>query len=74
MTNKKCKHCGETIRNSYHHCSKTNRTYREDDTGDFALSAIVAYATDSAILGGLVGGDIGGAILGDLFNGGDLFD
>jgi hypothetical protein len=30
-------------------------------------------ATDSALLGGLLGGDIVGGVVGDLFNG-DLFD
>ena len=75
MSNK-CKHCRETI-NSWedeHYCTVTGRTYTEDgDNGDFLLSAIVGYATDSAILGGLVGGDMLGGMLGDMFDG-DLMD
>jgi hypothetical protein len=39
-----------------------------DHEDGFITSAVVGYATDSALLGVLVGGDITGAILGDLFN------
>lgn len=76
MSNK-CKHCGETIHSwqDEHRCSVTGRTYSKDnDDGDFLLSAIIGYATDSALLGGLIGGDMTGGILGDVFNGGSLFD
>lgn len=75
MSNK-CKHCGQTIQSwqNSHDCPRTGKTYSEDsDDGDFLLSAIVGYATDSAILGGLVGGDMFGGILGDMFDG-DLMD
>lgn len=68
----KCKHCNKEV-TLPHHCSVTNRTYREEDSGDFLLSAAIAAATDSAIIGGLVGGDIVGGIVGDMFDG-DLFD
>ena len=40
----------------------------EDNTSDFATSLAVAYATDSAILGTLVGGDPVGAMIGDSLN------
>jgi len=74
MSNK-CKHCGQTIYSSSHHCPQTGKTYSEDsDNGDFLLSAIIGYATDSALLGGLLGGDLGGGMLGDVLNGGSLFD
>jgi hypothetical protein len=73
MSNK-CKHCEQTIYGSSHTCPQTGRTYSEDsDNGDFLLSAIIGYATDSAILGGLLGGDFGGGMLGDMFDG-DLMD
>ena len=43
----------------------------EDDGGDFLLSALVAYSTDSTMLGAIVGGDLMGAIVGDLLNNDD---
>jgi len=45
----------------------------QGESDDFILSALIGFATDSAILGGLLGGDIVGGIVGDLFDG-DLFD
>lgn len=50
-----------------------DRLMSEGKSGDFALSALIGYASDSAILGAIFGGSITGAILGDLFDG-DLFD
>lgn len=54
---------------SKYHCTTEDTTHvvKEED-GDFLLSAAVAYATDSAIIGGLVGGDMMGGIVGDLLN------
>lgn len=56
------------------------RNYRELDssdrlnsTGDFIISAAIGAVTDSAILGGFIGGDMLGGIVGDLLDG-DLFD
>jgi hypothetical protein len=40
---------------------------------DFLASAAIGYATDSALLGGLLGGSFEGGIVGDLLDG-DLFD
>lgn len=45
-----------------------------DSSGDFLMSAAIGYATDSALLGGMLGGDMAGGIVGDLMSGGDLFD
>lgn len=67
-----CKHCNERFYSS-HYCEKERRTIRESDTGDFLTSAVIGYATDSAILGGLLGGDMTGGIVGDLLDG-NLFD
>lgn len=76
MSNR-CKYCGETISSweDEHFCSETGETYTKDsgDDGDVLLSAAIGYATDSAILGGLLGGDMGGGILGDMLDG-DLMD
>lgn len=68
-----CKHCNKQV-HLPHTCPVAHRTIRSEDEGDFLLSAAVGYATDSAILGALVGGDITGAIVGDVLNGGELFD
>jgi hypothetical protein len=53
---------------------RKRRQASESDGGDALLSGLIAYGTDSAIAGALLGGDIAGAVIGDLFNGGDLFD
>ncbi len=70
---KTCKHCGLQV-NGSHQCEVAKRiiTTETNDDSDFLLSAAVGFATDSAILGTLVGGDIVGGIVGDLLNGGDL--
>jgi len=70
---KKCKHCGERIQGSTHTCFVTNRTYHIDDDSDFLLSMVIGVATDSAITGGIIGGDIIGGIVGDSIDG-NLFD
>lgn len=67
-----CKHCNERFYSS-HYCRSEHRTITENDTGDFLLSAAIGFGTDSAILGGLLGGDMTGGILGDILDG-DLFD
>lgn len=59
----KCKHCGK---DGSHFCSKLQRHITEEaDSGDFLLSMAVAMASDSALLGYAVGGDLVGAIVGD---------
>jgi hypothetical protein len=64
---KTCKHCNKQVSGS-HQCEVANRTINEDDDGDFLLSAAIGYATNSAILGSLVGGDLLGGIVGDALN------
>lgn len=67
----RCKHCG---RDGQHFCTQLNRILTPaNDLDSFIISAAVAAITDSAILGGLLGGDIVGAVLGDSLDG-DLFD
>ncbi len=41
--------------------------------GNFLMSAAIDAVTDSALLGGLIGGSFTGAIVGDMLDG-DLFD
>ncbi len=69
-----CKHCKECLREGteYHNCKKEGMlNLKLDDS--FLISTIIGYATDSAILGGLLGGDMTGGIIGDILDG-DLFD
>jgi hypothetical protein len=73
MDPKKCKHCGEIVRSSFHSCSVTGEDHDSNDDGSFLISAAIAAATDSALLGGLLGGDMLGGVVGDLLDG-DLFD
>lgn len=47
---------------------------RKNDLLDVAVSAAIGYSTNSALLGGFLGGSFEGGILGDILNGGDLFD
>jgi len=81
-----CKKCGKSPCACQHYVSpfdeggvptkpSTSSRRSEDDSGvgDFLISAGVAAATDSALLGIALGGDAMGAIAGDLFDG-DLFD
>jgi hypothetical protein len=45
-----------------------------NSSGDFLTSAAIGYATDNALLGGVLGGDMLGGIVGDLLDGdGGLF-
>lgn len=44
---------------------------RITDNSDFALSMAVAAATDSTILGVMAGGDMAGAVIGDMLNDSD---
>lgn len=48
----------------------TDTTTEEDDT--FIESAVISGLTNSTGLGVLIGGDVAGAILGDLLNDGDI--
>jgi hypothetical protein len=68
------KHCEEYVSNyaTSHNCKRKGLlNIREDDS--FLTSTIIGLATDSALLGGLLGGDIVGGMLGDILDG-DLFD
>jgi hypothetical protein len=42
--------------------------YNNQNNADFLTSMMVAQETDSAALGVLMGGDVGGAIIGDMLN------
>ena len=68
----KCPKCGKTVPGD-HYCTQQGRVVPVDDSGDFLTSALVAGVTDNAAIGALFGGDIVGAIVGDLFSDGDLF-
>ncbi len=69
-----CKHCNEYVsaRASSHNCKKVGLLEIDEDDS-FLVSAAIGAVTDSAFLGGLLGGDMMGGIVGDLLDG-DLFD
>jgi len=67
-----CKHCGEKVSSNYHHCSKKGLLNVNEDNS-FLVSTIIGMVTDSALIGGLLGGDLLGGALGDFMDG-DLFD
>jgi hypothetical protein len=69
-----CKHCGESVSTvRTHYCKKTGKRHDPDDDGDFLTSVLIGFGTDSALAGGLLGGDMIGGVVGDLLDG-DLFD
>lgn len=71
---RQCKYCKEEVYGETHHCNYTGEYYDiQEDGSSFLISAAIGWATDSAILGGLLGGDIVGGILGDALDG-DLWD
>ncbi len=59
-----CKHCRE---------HQDDCECDSDDITRFVVSLAIAKATNSALLGGLIGGDLLGGIIGDSLDG-DLFD
>lgn len=69
-----CKYCKQEL-SEYtrtHDCQQKGLLkVSEDDS--FMVSALIGYASDSALLGGLLGGDFIGGGLGDILDG-DLFD
>lgn len=69
-----CKHCEEFVSkyDKTHNCRKAG-LLNVDEDDSFLVSAIIGYATDSAILGGLLGGSFLGGALGDGLDG-DLLD
>lgn len=69
-----CRHCSEYVSSSAttHNCRKVGLlNVNEDDS--FIVSTLMGLASDSAVVGGLLGGNIAGGILGDALDG-DLFD
>lgn len=69
-----CPYCRQTVVSRDHYCAaKNGYVNTTDPTGDFLTSAVVAGVTDNAAIGALMGGDIVGAIVGDLLFDGDLF-
>ncbi len=48
-----------------HRC---NQSTLQDSSGDFLTSAAIGFATDSALLGTVLGGDPLGAVIGDMLN------
>jgi hypothetical protein len=64
---RKCKHCGGSFSSS-HYCPVASQTIDYDDDSNFLLSAVVAYETNSVLLGAMAGGDIAGAVIGEIFS------
>ena len=74
-----CNNCKD--KNNSYACNKCTSSDRralerkiEESDSSFSDSMLWGAITDSALLGGLIGGDFGGAIVGDFMNGFDLFD
>jgi hypothetical protein len=69
-----CTHCGDhvSLNTTAHNCRKKG-LLNVDEDDSFLVSTVIGVATDSALLGGLLGGDILGGILGDSLDG-DLWD
>lgn len=72
-----CRYCKQELNpGTSHQCSQmanaghSSRVANEDD-GDFFVSAAVAAVSDDWFIGAIVGGDIAGAVVGDMFFGGD---
>lgn len=69
-----CKHCGDYLPSSIrtHRCKQAG-LLRVDEDDSFLISAAIGLVTDSALLGGILGGDFVGGAVGDLLDG-DLMD
>ena len=68
-----CKHCGKDLGyKRTHDCPKKGLLDADDDSS-FLVSALIGFGTDSAIAGGLLGGNLLGGVVGDLLDG-NLFD
>lgn len=77
-----CKYCGQKVdttsfyddfdEDTEHQCPKKG-LLRVSEGSSFLVSTLIGFGTDSALLGGLLGGDIIGGIAGDLLDG-ELFD
>mgnify|MGYP001586307657 CR=1 FL=1 len=68
-----CKHCREEVDYDEDHNCRKRGLLRVDDDDSFIVSALIGLGTDSAIVGGLLGGSFLGGILGDSIDG-DLMD
>lgn len=69
---KRCRYCSSMV-SSNHYCPVKEDYIDFDDSGSFIASAAIAAVTDSVLLGTVLGGDVSGAIIGDLLDG-NLFD
>lgn len=69
-----CKHCNQYVYSdrNIHNCPKRGLLNIDEDDS-FLVSSLIGYATDSALLGGFLGGDLLGGIFGDVLDG-NLFD
>jgi len=63
---KTCTHCGTTVSGA-HHCAALGGI-TDFDSDDFITSAAIGYVTNNALLGGLLGGDMIGGVVGDWMN------
>jgi len=67
-----CKHCRELVSESAtsHNCTKVG-LLNVDEDDSFLVSTLIGLATDSTLMGGLLGGSFTGGLLGDLLGGDD---
>lgn len=66
-----CKHCGEQIQGTKHHCQALGKTVDREDDSAFFDSLLIGAVTDSTLIGAVLGGDILGAVIGDMIGGDD---
>lgn len=69
----KCKHCQQEVKKLPHVCEVAKKTFQQDDGNDFLMSLTVGMVTNNFALGNMLGGNVSGAIIGDLLNDGRLF-
>lgn len=70
----RCRYCKGVVRGHKHYCPKRRTTFYEDDGDDgFLISMAIGAATNSTLLGGLLGGNFAGALAGDALDG-EIFD
>jgi hypothetical protein len=71
----RCKYCKKPVygSNTEHFCNVKGRVLSSSNDDDFLISMVIGAATDSSLLGGLLGGDMLGGIVGDALDG-DLWD
>lgn len=59
---------GKVLRKNLNKTKTPDVKTKKSDDSSFTDSAMIAYATDSTVLGYALGGDLGGALLGDTLN------